>query len=168
VAAAQAELRSEERNVSLAHRNAFPAPSFQVGVEFGDPTQARSLPTFGLALPIPLFHRNGGEVAQAQAARERARAELDLARRQQNAELQSAQRVFAVARTRLARDRTLLAGADQVAAMSLQAYREGAVPVANVLEAQRLAREALGRYVDDVAATNDAADVLRLLTAMSP
>jgi cobalt-zinc-cadmium efflux system outer membrane protein len=167
VAAAQAQLRSEERSVSLAHRNAFPAPSFQVGVEFGDPGQTGSLPTFGLALPIPLFHRNGGEVAQAQAARARAQAELDLARREQSAELQSAQRVFAVARTRLARDRTLLAGADQVAAMSLQAYREGAVPLANVLEAQRLAREALGRYVDDVAAAHDAADLLRLLTTVS-
>ncbi|HTH65323.1 MAG TPA: TolC family protein [Gemmatimonadales bacterium] len=167
VAAAVAELRAEERTLSLAHRNAFPTPSFQVGVEFGDPTQSGSLPTFGLALPIPLFHRNGGEVAQARAARERARAELDLAIRAQNAELQSAQRVLAVARTRLTRDRTLLAGTDQVAAMSLQAYREGAVPLANVLEAQRLAREALGRYVDDIAAANDAADLLRLVTAVS-
>ena len=167
VAAAQAQLRSEERTVSLAHRNAFPAPSFQVGIEFGDPTQRGSLPTFGLALPIPLFHRNGGEVAQAQAARARAQAELDLVRREQSAELQSAQRVFVVSRARLARDRTLLAGADQVAAMSLQAYREGAVPLANVLEAQRLAREALGRYVDDVAAAHDAADLLRLLTTVS-
>lgn len=165
VAAAVAELRSQERTLSLAHRNAFPAPSFQVGVEFGDPTQRGSLPTFGLALPIPLFHRNGGEVAQARAARERARAELDLARREQDAELQSARRVFAVARIRVTRDRALLAGADQVAAMSLQAYREGAVPLANVLEAQRLAREALGRYVDDMAASNDAADLVRLLTA---
>lgn len=167
VAAAQADLRSQERTLSLAHRNAFPAPSFQVGVEFGDPTQRGSLPTFGLALPIPLFHRNGGEVAQARAARERARAELDLARREQDAELQSARRVFAVARTRVMRDRALLAGADQVAAMSLQAYREGAVPLANVLEAQRLAREALGRYVDDMAASNDAADLVRLLTAVT-
>ena len=167
VAAAVAQLRSEERSLSLAHRNAFPAPSFQVGVEFGDSGQSGSLPTFGLALPIPLFHRNGGEVAQARAARERAQAELDLARREQHAELERARRTYAVAGARVTRDRTLLAGADQVAAMSLQAYREGAVPLANVLEAQRLAREALGRYVDDMTAANDAADLLRLLTAGS-
>ena len=168
VAAAMAQLRSEERSLSLAHRNAFPAPSFQVGVEFGDPGGQRgSLPTFGLALPIPLFHRNGGEVAQARAARARAQAELDLARREQNAGLERARRTYAVATARVTRDRGLLAGADQVAAMSLQAYREGAVPLANVLEAQRLAREALGRYVDDMTAANDAADLLRLLTAGS-
>jgi outer membrane protein, heavy metal efflux system len=168
VAAAAAQLRSEERNLSLAHRNVFPAPSFQVGVEFGDPGGQRgSLPTFGLALPIPLFHRNGGEVAQARAARARAQAELDLARREQTAELERARRTYAVATARVTRDRVLLAGADQVAAMSLQAYREGAVPLANVLEAQRLAREALGRYVDDMTAANDAVDLLRLLTARS-
>jgi cobalt-zinc-cadmium efflux system outer membrane protein len=168
VAAAAAQLRSEERSLSLAHRNAFPAPSFQVGVEFGDPGGQRgSLPTFGVALPIPLFHRNGGEVAQARAARERALAELDLARRGQNAGLERARRTYAVATARVTRDRGLLAGADQVAAMSLQAYREGAVPLASVLEAQRLAREALGRYVDDMTAANDAADLLRLLTAGS-
>jgi outer membrane protein, heavy metal efflux system len=167
VAAAAAQLRSEERTLSLAHRNVFPAPSFQVGVEFGDPGQTGSLPTFGLALPIPLFHRNGGEVAQARAARARAQAELDLARREQTAELERARRTSAVAAARVLRDRALLAGADQVAAMSLQAYREGAVPLANVLEAQRLAREALGRYVDDMTAANDAADLLRLLAAGS-
>ena len=167
VAAAAAQLRSEERNLSLAHRNVFPAPSFQVGVEFGDPAQTGSLPTFGLALPIPLFHRNGGEVAQARAARARAQAALDLARREQTAELERARRTYTVATARVTRDRALLAGADQVAAMSLQAYREGAVPLANVLEAQRLAREALGRYVDDVAAAHDAADLLRLLTTVS-
>ena len=55
--------------------------------------------------------------------------------------------------------------ADRVAAMSLQAYAEGAVPLATVLEAQRNGREALGRYIDDVAAANDAAAALRLATA---
>jgi len=66
---------------------------------------------------------------------------------------------------RVARGRRLLASADRVAAMSLRAYAEGAVPLANVLEAQRNAREALGRYIDDVALLNDAAGAVRLLTA---
>jgi len=49
--------------------------------------------------------------------------------------------------------------------MSLQAYAEGAIPLANVLEAHRNAREALGRYIDDVAAANNAAAAVRLLAA---
>ena len=62
-------------------------------------------------------------------------------------------------------DRRLLSSADRVAAMSLQAYAEGVVALPNVLEAHRNAREALARYIDDVAAANDAAAVVRLLTA---
>src|SRR6266705_2982936 len=116
------------------------------------------------SLPFPLFNWNGGEVRQAAAARYRAQAALDLVRRETGAEVAQARRSFALAQVRLERDRRLLASADRVAAMSLQAYAEGAIPLASVLEAQRNAREALGRYIDDVAAANDAAASLRLLT----
>lgn len=123
------------------------------------------LPTVGISLPLPLFNRNGGEVAQARASRARAQANLDLVVRQSSAEWTRAQRGFTAAMTRLARDRQLLTSAERVAAMSVQAYTEGAVALANVLEAQRSAREALGRYIDDVAAVNNAAAAVRLLTA---
>ena len=59
----------------------------------------------------------------------------------------------------------MLESADRVAAMSLQAYGEGAIPLANVLEAQRNAREALGRYIDDVAAAHTAVALVQLVTA---
>jgi hypothetical protein len=49
--------------------------------------------------------------------------------------------------------------------MSLQAYREGAVALANVLEAQRNAREILARYIDDLATADAATRALKLLTA---
>ena len=49
--------------------------------------------------------------------------------------------------------------------MSLQAYGEGAIALANVLEAQRNAREILARYIDDLAAADAAARTLRWLTA---
>src|SRR5207302_1680164 len=78
------------------------------------------------------------------------------------ATLRSSERALALAR--LERDRRLLSSADRVAAMSLQAYAEGVVALPNVLEAQRNAREALARYIDDVAAANDAAAAVRLLT----
>jgi outer membrane protein, heavy metal efflux system len=165
VAAAVASLRAEEGTLALAHRSVFAPPSLQVGVEGGDPSQGGSLPTVGLALPLPLFNRNGGDVAQAAAARDRAQARLDLTRRETAAEIARARRGLTVARARRERDGRLLASADRVAAMSLQAYAEGAVALPNVLEAARNAREALGRYIDDVAALNDAAAAVRLVTA---
>ena len=167
VTAAAASLRSAERALTFAHRSLFAAPSLQVGVENRDPTGAEPglLPTVGLSLPLPLFNWNGGEVAQATAARDRARAELDLVRRATGAELARARRELTAGLARLGRDARLLASADRVAAMSLQAYAEGAIPLANVLEAQRNAREALGRYIDDLAAANDAVAAVRLLSA---
>jgi outer membrane protein, heavy metal efflux system len=169
VAAAEAGLRASEHALSLAHRSVFATPSLQFGIEKGDPTgPAGALPTVGLAFPLPLFNRNGGEAAQASAARDRARATLDAVRRETSASLARAQREFALARARLERDARLLAGADRVAAMSLQAYAEGAVALPGVLEAQRSAREALARYIDDVAAANDAAAAIRLLAGAGP
>ncbi|PYO63587.1 MAG: hypothetical protein DMD28_01715 [Gemmatimonadetes bacterium] len=166
VLAAAASLRSEERALSLASRSIFATPSLELGVDQGDPTGPGGLlPFIGLSLPLPLFNWNGGEVARARATRDRAQANLDLVRRESAAEAAGTRRRFAASLARVARDQLLLAGADRVAGMALQAYAEGAVPLANVLEAQRNAREALGRYIEDVRAANNAAATVRLLTA---
>src|SRR5204862_8315297 len=103
--------------------------------------------------------------AQAAAAGDRAQAERVLVRREADAAIGRAGRERTAALARLGRDARLVAGAERVAAMSLQAYGEGAIPLANVLEAQRKAREALGRYIDDVAAAHNAVAQVRLLTA---
>jgi cobalt-zinc-cadmium efflux system outer membrane protein len=167
VAAATAALTAEERGLTLAHRSVFPAPTLLFGVENRDPTgQERGLlPTVGLSLPLPLFNWNGGDIAQATAARDRARAELELVRRETGADVARARREVAAARARLERDARLLGSANRVAAMSLQAYAEGAAALPNVLEAQRNAREGLGRYIDDLAAADNAVAAVRLLAA---
>jgi cobalt-zinc-cadmium efflux system outer membrane protein len=164
VAAATAGLEAASRSLTFARRNVFAAPSLQLGFDQNDPAGQRGpLPVIGVTLALPFFNQNGGEIAQAAAARLRARAELDLVRRETGAGRARARRSLEAALNRLARDRQLLEAADRVAAMSLQAYAEGAVPLANVLEAQRAAREALGRYVEDTAMANDAAAAVRLL-----
>ena len=161
--------RSEERALAFARRSVFATPSLELGFDQGDPTTPGGLlPVIGFSLPLPLFNWNGGDVARARAARDRALATLDLVRRETAADVAGAQRRSANAVARVARDRGLLRGAERVAGMALQAYAEGAIPLANVLEAQRNAREALGRYIDDVAAANNAAAALRLLTAPPP
>ncbi len=169
VAAASASLASQEDALRLAHRNLFAAPSLQLGFDQGDPSGPPGLlPTVGVSFPLPLFNRNGGEVAQARAARDRAQANLALVTRAAEADVARARRELLAARARLTRDRGLLASADRVAAMSLQAYAEGAVALPNVLEAERNAREALGRYIDDMAAADDVAAALVLLSATVP
>ncbi|HEX6807956.1 MAG TPA: TolC family protein [Gemmatimonadaceae bacterium] len=169
VAAARADLDAALRSYSLERRNVFAAPSFQAGIEGGDPTggEPGALPLFGVSIPLPLFDRHGGAIASAQAARDRARAQLTLATRESDAERLRSARERALAIARAVRDRRLLASADTVARMSLAAYAEGASALPNVLEAQRNARGMLLQFVDDVAAAQIADATLRLATASS-
>jgi len=169
VAAARADLDAAERSYTFEQRNVFEVPSVQAGIEGGDPTgqEKGGLPLLGVTVPLPLFDRHGGAIAAAQAARDRARAELTLATRESDAErLRSArERTLAIARAE--RDGRLLAAADTVARMSLTAYAEGASALPNVLQAQSNARGLLLQFVDDVAAAQVADAALRLATASS-
>src|SRR5437899_4523197 len=166
VAAAAASLRSAERTVTFTRANRF-APSIAVGfdkVDPSSPTPDQLLPVIGFSLPVPLFHWSRGDIKGPTAERDRPRAELDLTRRETDAALARARRELAAARDRLRRSAALVASADRVAAMALQAYGEGADALANVLEAHRNAREILARYIDDLAAADAAARTLRWLT----
>jgi len=166
VVAAAARLRSAERTLTFTRASRF-APSIEFGVDKGDPGSARPnqlLPVIGFSLPFPLFNRSGGEVTRAIAERDRARAELDLTQRETDAAVARARRELVAARARVRRSAALVASADRIASMSLQAYGEGAVALANVLEAQRNAREILARYIEDLAAADAALRALRWLT----
>ncbi|HEV8380870.1 MAG TPA: TolC family protein [Gemmatimonadales bacterium] len=166
VAAATARMRSAERSLTFTRASRF-APSVELGFDKGDPTSPNPnqlLPVIGFSFPFPLFNRSGGEVTRATAERDRARAELDLTRRETDAAVARARRELVAARDRARRSADLVASANRIADMSLQAYGEGAVALANVLEAQRNAREILARYIDDLAAADAALRALRWLT----
>jgi len=167
VTEARADLRAAEGALSFQRAANLPAPAVQFGVERGDPTGSEpgALPTIGLSLPRPLFSWNGGAIARARADRDRAAARLTAVRQGAAAERLRAAGERAVALERVRRDAGLVASADSVAAMFLAAYGEGAVSLPEVLEAQRNARETLGRYVDDLALANTAVGLVRLLDA---
>src|SRR6266850_1921426 len=167
IAAAEASLRSAERSLAFARRSRF-APTVQFGFDTGDPTSAtphQLLPVVGFSLPFPLFNFGHGDVLRASAERDRARAQLDLTRRESEAAVARARRDLLAARDRLRRTGALVESANRVATMSIQAYSEGAVPLATVLEAQRNAREILARYINDLATADAATRALKMLTA---
>jgi len=87
----------------------------------------------------------------AEAERERARAELALARIETQSAIGRAIRSRNLALEKIQRDRLLVESATRIAAMSLTAYREGAQGLPAVLEAQRNARDILSQYIDDLA-----------------
>lgn len=165
--AANLSLEAAGLSVRLQHRSVFSTPSLSVGFEHGDPSQPGILPTFGLGIAIPVFDRNRGQIALAEAEQLRARAELALARVEARNEIAHAVRGRENAVAKVARDRVLVASANRVAAMSLTAYREGAASLPNVLEAQRSTREVLGQFIDDLAAAWVATAELRVLSLTS-
>jgi cobalt-zinc-cadmium efflux system outer membrane protein len=171
VAAAEASLTAAELAVTRERRSVWGAPSLTVGVEWGDQSEDppnKLLPTVGVSLPLPLFSRNQGPIAQAQAERDRARADLAATRLLVKQRLIEGQRERESLRVRIARDQDLVVRAERVAAKSLTAYREGASALPAVLEARRTAREVLGQYIDDLAALLTIESELRALTQQVP
>ncbi len=170
VAAAEEDLKQADQALTLEKRMLFGAPSLTVGWEQRDPTgqEPGTLPTVGIALPLPLFNQNRGTILLAQSQRDRAAAALELARLEGAQQAARARRELTLALDRLRRSAQLVASANNVARLSLIAYREGASALPNVLEAQRIARETLAQYVDDVAAARNAAGIVHLLTLTAP
>jgi cobalt-zinc-cadmium efflux system outer membrane protein len=166
VAAAEEDLQQADQALTLEKRLLFGAPSLTIGWESRDPTgqETGTLPTVGIALPLPLFNQNRGTILLAQSQRDRAEAALTLARQEGAQQAARARRELTLARDRLARSQRLVTAANTVERLSLVAYREGASSLANVLEAQKIARETLSQYVDDVATARNAAGIVRLLT----
>ncbi len=170
IRAAQEDLRSAQLAVTFEQRSLFAGTSLQFGYETRDPggTGNNVLPSFGLALPLPLFNRNKASVAIAESQRRRADATLKLAESELAAATARAVRALAVASSRASRSQALQGSAQRVAALSLLAYQEGAATLPAVLEAQRTAREARSQYLDDVATARIAAGLVQLLTFSGP
>ncbi|MES2125517.1 MAG: TolC family protein [Gemmatimonadota bacterium] len=166
IAAAEADVRTAELSGRLQRRSRIVEPTLTAGFESGDPSGSENglLPTVGIAIPLPLFNANRGNVALAEAELQRARAGLAAVQVESRGAIGRAQRAFRVALTQLDRDARLVAAADRVRAMSFTAYREGEATLASVLETQRMARDVRSQYVADLAAAWTARDVLQLLT----
>ena len=170
VAAADAALHAAELGIALQKRSIFALPSVSVGVEWGDPTGGEPgyLPLIGLSIPLPLFNRNQGPIAEARADRDRAQAQLTGARLEARQRLVEGVREREQLIAKVARDRDLVIRAQRVADRSLTAYREGASALPAVLEARRSAREVLRQYIDDLAALLTVNTELRALTQTVP
>jgi outer membrane protein, heavy metal efflux system len=166
--AATMSLESATLAARLQHRSIFSTPSVALGFENHDPGQPGILPTFGVGIGLPLFDRNRGAIAQAEAERLRAAAELTLAQVEARNQIAHSLRQRENALARSERDQRLVVSANRVAAMSLTAYREGAASLPNVLEAQRNARDVLAQYIDDLTAAWIATAQLRVLALAPP
>jgi cobalt-zinc-cadmium efflux system outer membrane protein len=117
----------------------------ELGATFGAKRTAGTTSMMaGVSMPLPLFDPNRGEIARATAERDVAALELAARERTARAELAGAYEAARLLTDRaslLARGAdgrpSFLARADEARRIALGAYREGAVPLLQVIDAAR-------------------------------
>jgi cobalt-zinc-cadmium efflux system outer membrane protein len=104
--------------------------------------------TAGVTIPLPFGNRNQGGVARAAAQKQVAATNSQLVRNRVLAEVEAAYRAYLTAREQVrVYEAGLLDQAEEAAAVTLAAYREGATPLIALIDAQRARAEARGNYM---------------------
>jgi outer membrane protein, heavy metal efflux system len=104
--------------------------------------------TVGVTLPLPFGNRNQGGVARAAAQKQVAATNFQLMRNRVLAEVEAAYRAYLTSREQVrAYEAGLLNQAEEAAGVTAAAYREGAVPLIALIDAQRARAEARGNYM---------------------
>jgi outer membrane protein, heavy metal efflux system len=122
----------------------------------------------GISMPFPLFDQNRGEVQRANAERDAAAFELAAQERTATADIRGASeaaRILTERATLLARrdSTSFLARAEESRRIALAAYREGAVPLFQVIDAARSWADARMTYYKTMVAQHQS--ILALLVA---
>ena len=122
----------------------------------------------GFTLPLPVFDRNRGEVQRADAERDAAAYELASLQRTAEAEIAGARetaRILTDRASALVRkdSSSLLAHAEESRRIALGAYREGAVPLFQVIDAARAWADARMSFYRAIAAQHQS--MLALMAA---
>jgi cobalt-zinc-cadmium efflux system outer membrane protein len=141
----------------------------QVGATIGTMQTGRTTSMIaGISVPVPLFDANRGEIQRANAEHDAATFELSTAERSAKADLQGARdaaMILTERTTALTRrdSTTVLARADELRRIALGAYREGAVPLFQVIDAARSWGDARMTYYRTVFAQHQS--ILTLVVA---
>jgi outer membrane protein, heavy metal efflux system len=168
----RAEVRAARERVSSASAGVSTERSMtfrQLGATIGTmQTMGTTSMIAGISFPLPVFDLNRGEIRRATAERDAAQFELAGQERNARAELQGATDAANVLTTRMRQlavsDSTgFLSRAEQSRRIALGAYREGAVPLFQVIDAARAWADARSTYFETLFAQHES--VLMLVAA---
>ena len=143
------EQKVEEARRSLLRAQRTPKVTLQGGTDFNAPPDFQVGPRGQIAVELPIFSRNQGELAQSQATSRFLESQVQANRRAIAGRLQAAY-LDLVARkeqVELYHDKLLPAGR-KLADMAEESYRAGKSSILNVLDAQRSARQLEREYLD--------------------
>jgi cobalt-zinc-cadmium efflux system outer membrane protein len=159
------QIAVEARRLDLLRAERTPTPIVSAGALFNNPPDFNVGSRFGVAIGLPLFSRNQGEIAAsiATTAQLRTRREATL-RTVENQVYGTLARVDAARRQVEAYDQRLVPTATELQTLAEESYRAGRTSVLGLLDAQRslrdLRREALQAAFDLQLALADLEEVL--------
>ncbi len=142
------ELAQRRAAVDLAKANAVPNVTASAGVRRLNDSDDTAL-VVGLSLPLPLFDRNQGGIAEARFSQAKAEQERRAAEIRVGTALKVAHRSAstAYAETITLQEKVLPAAQEAFAGMD-KAYQQGTVGLLEVLDAQRTLLEARKQHID--------------------
>ena len=145
------EQRIEEAHRSFLQAQRTPHVALQFGSDFNAPPDFQVGPRGQIAVELPLFSRNQGELAQSQAISHLLESEVGASRRAITGRLQTSYLDLAARRKQveLYYDRLLPAGR-RLAEMAEESYRAGKSGILTVLDAQRSAQQVEREYLDNL------------------
>lgn len=144
VAAATGEVRRATTETRLQRALRRPAPTLGAGYKHNGGNDAL---VFGVTIPVPLFNRNAGPIARAEAERRGAENRVQSVLLGVNLDVQQAVNSVDVSRARVAYiERDALKNARETRDIILASYRAGAITLIDFLDAQRAYRDTLRSY----------------------
>ncbi len=161
--AASRRKEAAELEVDLARSERIPDPSFEVLA--GRDGEDASIVEAGVSIPLPLFNRNQGRIAAAEARIRRAEFEFDAARNDLLLHLNASFLTFTVAQERVVVYRDdILPKAERALSQTNEGYKQGKFSFLDVLDAQRTLAEARIAYAAGLSDLNLAVAELEKLT----
>ncbi|PZQ65234.1 MAG: transporter [Phenylobacterium zucineum] len=144
--AAQAEAAAAQRRLSLERRQAVPNLTVSVGMRRFEEQDATAL-VAGISAPLPLFDRNRGNIAAAQADVSAAQARAAAARFDAEAAVRSSTARITAAESRLTAAREGEGTAREAYRLARVGYEAGKLPLVELVNARRALTDARNQTI---------------------
>jgi len=167
LAALRQQTESAQREIRLS--KALAIPNLRLGIFYDEEEGTDDIKSIGLALPIPLFNRNQGEVAEARAEVERLSAEGSVAALAVRREVADALASYTFARQATAALEELVVGTlEDNLALLRQALDAGKINTSDVVVFRRELVEGRRQFIEALFEAEAARIALDLATGSTP
>lgn len=156
------ELDRRQAEINVQRSRQYPDVTLSVGAKRDNGAPERgTFPVLGVAIPLPLFDRNQGNLYTAIRQADKAADELRATRIRLDHDLQQASSLLGVSRTSaLTLRETVLPAAERALQAATQGFEAGKFNYLDVLDAQRTLFQARVRYLGVVASSWQAATTI--------